>query len=93
MDRDLIKLLFFVKKFHDILGHRQQLPEMSEAEGLGGLMRGHQPILSILTTRKRSARLVFAHYRNKDIKSAVESAVVMDDISTLVDILGVINTR
>ncbi|CAG9767471.1 unnamed protein product [Ceutorhynchus assimilis] len=83
----------FLPKFHDILGHRQQLPEMSEVEGLGLLMRGHQPIISILATRKRSSRLVFAHFRNKDIKSAIESAVAMDDISTLVDILGVINTK
>ncbi|KAL1493986.1 hypothetical protein ABEB36_009663 [Hypothenemus hampei] len=83
----------FLPKDHDILGVRQQLPDMSEAEGLGLLMRGHQRMISILVTRKRNTRLVFRHFRNNDIKAAVDSAVLLEDISTLVDILGVINTK
>lgn len=83
----------FLPKHHDMLGFGQQLPAMSEAEGLGVLMRGHQPMVSIVASRKRSMRLVFAQFRNKDMKGAVEMAVAMGDVSVLVDILGVIVTK
>ncbi|XP_066253983.1 katanin p80 WD40 repeat-containing subunit B1 [Euwallacea similis] len=83
----------FLPKDHDILGFRHHSPDMSEAEALSSLMRGHQRMMSILTTRKRNQRLVFSHCRNRDIKSSVESAVLMDDLSTLVDVLGVTNTK
>lgn len=72
------------------MGFQQQLSDMSEAEVLGVIMRGHEPIMGILSTRQRSLKLVVAQYRSKDMKSAIETALVMEDISVLVDILGVI---
>ncbi|XP_019756427.1 katanin p80 WD40 repeat-containing subunit B1 isoform X4 [Dendroctonus ponderosae] len=83
----------FLPKNFDILGSRNYLPEMSEAEGLGLLMRGHERMQSIFSTRNRNTRLILAHFRNRDIKHSVESAVSMDDISILIDILGVINNK
>ncbi|CAH1104194.1 unnamed protein product [Psylliodes chrysocephalus] len=83
----------FLPKNYNSPGFQQQLPDMSEAEVLGVIMRGHDPIRDILNTRQRSLKLVLNQYRSKDMKSAVESAVAMGDISVLVDVLGVINTK
>ncbi|XP_050501448.1 katanin p80 WD40 repeat-containing subunit B1 isoform X2 [Diabrotica virgifera virgifera] len=83
----------FLPKNYTSPGFQQQLPDMSEAEVLGVIMRGHDPIMDILNTRKRSLRLVLTQYRSKDMKTAVESAVAMGDVAVLVDLLGVINTK
>lgn len=66
---------------------------MSEAEVLGALMRGHESMKTLLDTRLRSLKIVHAEYRNKDVKSATETAVAMNDLSVLVDLLGIFNTR
>lgn len=66
---------------------------MSEAEVLGALMRGHEPMMAMVVTRQRSLKLVLAQFRTKDIKAATETAVVMDDLAVLVDLLGVYNCK
>ncbi|XP_060517418.1 katanin p80 WD40 repeat-containing subunit B1 [Cylas formicarius] len=83
----------FLPKNHSLFGFHQHLPEMSEAEGLGVLMRGNQPMSGIISTRMRSMKVVLTQLTNKDIKSAVEAAVTMDDVSVLVDVLSVINVK
>ncbi|KAG5876724.1 hypothetical protein JTB14_015513 [Gonioctena quinquepunctata] len=83
----------FLPKNHNTTGFQQQLPDMSEAEVLGIVMRGHEPMMGILNTRQRSMKLVLAQYRSKDMKSAVEMALAMDEVAILVDILGVINNK
>ncbi|CAG9860367.1 unnamed protein product [Phyllotreta striolata] len=83
----------FLPKNYGMPGFQQQLPDMSEAEVLGVIMRGHEPMMDILNTRKRSLQLVLNHYRSKDMKAAVESALAMEDISVLVDVLGVITAK
>ncbi|RZB38685.1 katanin p80 WD40 repeat-containing subunit B1, partial [Asbolus verrucosus] len=83
----------FLPKNHRTLGFQQQLPDMSEAEVLGALMRGHEPMMAMLVTRQRSLKLVLAQFRSKDIKAATESAVAMGDLAILVDLLGVFNSK
>ncbi|KAF7273298.1 hypothetical protein GWI33_013988 [Rhynchophorus ferrugineus] len=83
----------FLPKNNDIPGLGQHLPEMSEAEGLGVLMRGHQPMVSIVNNRMRNLKLMFTQFRSKGMKGALETAVTMDDVSALVDILGVLNGK
>ncbi|CAG9825798.1 unnamed protein product [Phaedon cochleariae] len=83
----------FLPKNHNTLGLQQQLPDMSEAEVLGIVMRGHEPMMGILSTRQRSMKVVLAQYRSKDMKAAIETALAMDDIAILVDILCVINNK
>lgn len=75
------------------MGFQQELPDMSEAEVLGALMRGHEPMMAMLVTRQRSLKLVLAQYRSKDLKAAFESAVSFGDLSILVDLLGVLNSK
>lgn len=83
----------FLPKNNDIPGLGQYFTEMSEAEGLGVLMRGNQPMISIVSNRKRNVKLMLAQCRNKGIKGALETAVTMDDISALVDVLSVISGK
>ncbi|KAJ3661231.1 hypothetical protein Zmor_005637 [Zophobas morio] len=83
----------FLPKNHRTLGFQQQLPDMSEAEVLGALMRGHEPMMAMLVTRQRSLKLVLAQFRSKDVKAATEAAVAMGDLAVLVDLLGVFNLK
>lgn len=75
------------------MGGHQQLPTMSEAEVLGVMMRGHEPMKAMLAVRQRSLKIVLAQFRSKDFKAAVETAVSMNDLSIIVDLLGVFNSQ
>lgn len=66
---------------------------MSEAEVLGEIMRGYEPITNIIHTRQRSMKLIMAQFRSKDMKTAVETALSMDDTAVLVDLLSVVSTK
>ncbi|XP_050306763.1 katanin p80 WD40 repeat-containing subunit B1 [Anthonomus grandis grandis] len=89
-----IDLNEFLPKNHDFIGGRNQLPEMSETEGRGILIGGHKAMLSILKNRNKNLKIHMKLYQqNNDIKSAVESAAMLEDIGNFVDILRVINSR
>ncbi|KAJ8683410.1 hypothetical protein QAD02_019202, partial [Eretmocerus hayati] len=64
--------------------------EMSEAEVLNTMMRGHESMMAVLTSRHRSLQIIYSLWHNKDMKSAVDSAVAMNDLSVIVDLLGVL---
>lgn len=66
---------------------------MSEVEVLGVLERGHESMMSILNTRNRNLKLVYAQFRSKDLKSAIETAINLSDSSIIVDLLGIINNK
>lgn len=42
--------------------------EMSEAEVLNSMMRGHEPMMAVLTSRHRSLQIVYSLWHNKDLK-------------------------
>lgn len=44
------------------------LAEMSEAEVLNSMMRGHEPMMAVLTSRHRSLQIVYSLWHNKDLK-------------------------
>uniref|UniRef100_A0ABD2WVF6 Katanin p80 WD40 repeat-containing subunit B1 n=1 Tax=Trichogramma kaykai TaxID=54128 RepID=A0ABD2WVF6_9HYME len=64
--------------------------EMSEAEVFNTMMRGHESMMAVLTSRHRSLQIIYSLWHNKDMKSAVDSAVAMNDLSVIVDLLGVL---
>ncbi|XP_016840722.1 katanin p80 WD40 repeat-containing subunit B1 isoform X2 [Nasonia vitripennis] len=64
--------------------------EMSEAEVLNTMMRGHESMMAVLTSRQRSLQIIYSLWQNKDMKSAVDSAVAMNELSVIVDLLGVL---
>ena len=69
------------------------LNEMSEAEVLNSMMRGHESMMAVLTNRNRSLQIVYSLWHNKDLKAAVESAVAMNDLSVIVDLLGILTLK
>ncbi|KAK0159154.1 hypothetical protein PV328_010075 [Microctonus aethiopoides] len=75
------------------LGCNQGMAEMSEAEVINSIMRGHDSMMVVLTNRQRSLQIIYSLWHNKDIKSAIDSAVVMNDQSVIVDLLGVLNLK
>ncbi|XP_034941846.1 katanin p80 WD40 repeat-containing subunit B1 isoform X2 [Chelonus insularis] len=76
------------------LGCNQVLSETSEVEIMNSLMRGqHDSMMAVLTNRQRSLQIIYSLWHNKDVKSAIDSAVAMNDLSVIVDLLGVLNLK
>ncbi|XP_015592392.1 katanin p80 WD40 repeat-containing subunit B1 isoform X2 [Cephus cinctus] len=77
------------------LGYTQMgvLPEMSEAEVLSSMMRGHESMMAVLASRHRSLQIIYSLWHNKDLKAAVDSAVAMNDLSVIVDLLGILTLK
>lgn len=44
------------------------LNEMSEAEVLNSMMRGHESMMAVLTSRHRSLQIIYSLWHNKDLK-------------------------
>ena len=42
--------------------------EMSEAEVLNTMMRGHESMMAVLTSRHRSLQIIYSLWHNKDMK-------------------------
>ncbi|XP_071450039.1 katanin p80 WD40 repeat-containing subunit B1 isoform X2 [Hetaerina americana] len=68
-------------------------PELSETEVFSSLMRGFEPMMTVLGARQRALQIIFSIWNSKDMKTAIDSAVEMKDTSVLVDILGVLTLK
>ncbi|KAL1434207.1 hypothetical protein MTO96_011849 [Rhipicephalus appendiculatus] len=68
------------------------IPEMSEAEALRTIAEQHKTLLAVLHHRLRNIKIVLAQW-SKDPKVALETAINMNDQSTLVDILNIVVLR
>lgn len=66
---------------------------MSEGEVLGTIMRGHEAMIDLLSARHKTHKLVFAQFRSKGAKCAVETALSLDDLPIIVDILDIFNKK
>lgn len=84
---------FLPKTYQKGLQYSQTVPDMSEAEVLSSIMRGHDSLMAILESRTRNLQIVYSLWQNKDLKSAVDAAVNMSDNSVIVDFLGVITHK
>ncbi|KAK9510010.1 hypothetical protein O3M35_004885 [Rhynocoris fuscipes] len=84
---------FLPKTYQKGYQYSQTVPDMSEAEVLSSMMRGHDSLMAILDARSRNLQIVHSIWQNKDLKSAVDAAVNMSDNSVMVDFLGVITHR
>uniref|UniRef100_T1ISW5 Katanin p80 WD40 repeat-containing subunit B1 n=1 Tax=Strigamia maritima TaxID=126957 RepID=T1ISW5_STRMM len=83
-----------LKTFHDSMRMGQQSqPDISEAEAISSIIKGHESMLAVLTNRHRHLQIVLTLWNNKDIKTAIESAVHMNDLSVIVDVLGIVCLR
>ncbi|EFN71960.1 Katanin p80 WD40-containing subunit B1 [Camponotus floridanus] len=77
------------------LGYSQigVLTEMSEAEVLNSMMRSHDSMMAVLKNRHRSLQIIYSFWHNKDLKTAVETAVAMNDLAIIVDLLGILTLK
>ncbi|XP_054917560.1 katanin p80 WD40 repeat-containing subunit B1 isoform X3 [Dermacentor andersoni] len=69
------------------------IPEMSEAEALSTIAEQHKTLLAVLHHRLKNIKIVLAQWSTKDPKMALDTAINMNDQSTLVDILNVVVLR
>ncbi|KAL0849171.1 hypothetical protein ABMA28_013513 [Loxostege sticticalis] len=63
--------------------------EPSEQEVLGVMMRGHDSMMAVLTARQRALQIFHSVRVNKNLRSALESIIALEDTSVILDILNV----
>nr|XP_020458339.1 katanin p80 WD40 repeat-containing subunit B1 [Monopterus albus] len=66
---------------------------LSEEESLSQIQKGHDTMCVMLSSRHKNLETVRAVWAREDIKSALDTAVSMNDLSILVDILNIINLQ
>ncbi|XP_078609008.1 katanin p80 WD40 repeat-containing subunit B1-like isoform X6 [Branchiostoma floridae x Branchiostoma japonicum] len=64
--------------------------EQSEEEVLSSVHKGHESMCAVLGNRHRNLEIVRALWTSGDIKTSVDSAVGMKDLSVMVDLLNVL---
>lgn len=64
----LVCLSFIQKSYSKTFGYQQTFPDMSEAEVLSSIMRGHESMMAVLTSRQRSLQIIYSLWHNKDLK-------------------------
>ncbi|EGI69498.1 PREDICTED: katanin p80 WD40 repeat-containing subunit B1 isoform X1 [Acromyrmex echinatior] len=69
------------------------LTEMSETEVLNSMMRSHDSMMAVLKSRHRSLQIIYSLWQNKDLKAAVDSAVAMNDLAVIVDLLSILTLK
>lgn len=66
---------------------------LSDADALTQIMKGHDTMCVMLSSRHKNLETVRAVWTREDIKSALDAAVAMNDLSIVVDILNIINLQ
>ncbi|XP_038069897.1 katanin p80 WD40 repeat-containing subunit B1-like [Patiria miniata] len=74
-------------------GDQKTRAKETEAEALDSLMKGHNSMCAVLTSRNKNLDVVRAIWTAGDIKTAVESAVNMRDQAIIVDLLNIMNIK
>ncbi|XP_063801888.1 katanin p80 WD40 repeat-containing subunit B1 [Pseudophryne corroboree] len=67
--------------------------EISDDEAVSQIRKGHDTMCMVLTSRTRNLDIVRAVWRTGDIKTSMDSAVAVNDLSVVVDILNIINQK
>ncbi|XP_028178807.1 katanin p80 WD40 repeat-containing subunit B1 isoform X2 [Ostrinia furnacalis] len=70
-------------------GARGAGAEPSEQEVLGVMMRGHDSMMAVLTARQRALQIFHSVRINKNLRSALESIIALEDTSVILDILNI----
>jgi hypothetical protein len=68
-------LLFIQKSYSKTFGYQQTFPDMSEAEVLSSIMRGHESMMAVLTGRQRSLQIIYSLWHNKDLKVNIATLI------------------
>ena len=67
--------------------------ELSESEVTSSVLKGHDGMMAVLTTRGRNMEIIQKLWQSKDAKAAVDQAVSLNDQAIMVDFLSVITLR
>ncbi|XP_028436396.1 LOW QUALITY PROTEIN: katanin p80 WD40 repeat-containing subunit B1 [Perca flavescens] len=66
---------------------------LSDEDALSQLKKGHDTMCVMLRSRHKNLETIRAVWAREDIKSALDAAVSMNDLSIVVDILNIINLQ
>uniref|UniRef100_A0A672F546 Katanin p80 WD40 repeat-containing subunit B1 n=1 Tax=Salarias fasciatus TaxID=181472 RepID=A0A672F546_SALFA len=66
---------------------------LSDEDALALMKKGHDTMCVMLSSRLKNLETVRAVWTREDIKSAVDTAVSMNDLSIVVDVLNIINLQ
>ncbi|XP_045888276.1 katanin p80 WD40 repeat-containing subunit B1 isoform X2 [Micropterus dolomieu] len=66
---------------------------LSDEEALSQIKKGHDTMCVMLSSRHKNLETVRAVWAREDVKSALDAAVSMNDLSIVVDILNIINLQ
>ncbi|KAM4012325.1 LOW QUALITY PROTEIN: katanin p80 WD40 repeat-containing subunit B1 [Anomaloglossus baeobatrachus] len=67
--------------------------EMVDEEAVCQIRKGHDTMCMVLTSRKRNLDTVRAVWSTGDVKTSMDSAVAVNDLSVVVDLLNIINQK
>ncbi|XP_076370614.1 katanin p80 WD40 repeat-containing subunit B1-like isoform X2 [Tachypleus tridentatus] len=71
----------------------QPHPEMSEAEAMSSIFKGHQSVITVFQHRRKNLLIVLAQWTTKEPQTAIDAAINMNDMALIVDILNIISLR
>uniref|UniRef100_A0A803TC20 Katanin p80 WD40 repeat-containing subunit B1 n=1 Tax=Anolis carolinensis TaxID=28377 RepID=A0A803TC20_ANOCA len=71
----------------------QSLAEIVDEEAVSQIRKGHDTMCVVLTSRHKNLDTVRAVWNTGDIKTSVDSAVAINDLSVVVDLLNIVNQK
>ncbi|XP_072836733.2 katanin p80 WD40 repeat-containing subunit B1 isoform X2 [Pogona vitticeps] len=71
----------------------QSLVEIVDEEAMSQIRKGHETMCVVLTSRHKNLDTVRAVWSTGDIKTSVDSAVAINDLSVVVDLLNIVNQK
>ncbi|XP_070616751.1 katanin p80 WD40 repeat-containing subunit B1 isoform X2 [Erythrolamprus reginae] len=71
----------------------QGLAEIVDEEAMSQIRKGHETMCVVLTSRHKNLDTVRAVWSTGDIKTSVDSAVAINDLSVVVDLLNIVNQK
>ncbi|XP_020819313.1 katanin p80 WD40 repeat-containing subunit B1 isoform X3 [Phascolarctos cinereus] len=67
--------------------------EMVDEDAMSQIRKGHDTMCVVLTSRHKNLDTVRAVWTTGDIKTSVDSAVAINDLSVVVDLLNIVNQK
>ncbi|XP_043351034.1 katanin p80 WD40 repeat-containing subunit B1 isoform X7 [Dermochelys coriacea] len=67
--------------------------EIVDEEAMSQIRKGHETMCVVLTSRHKNLDTVRAMWSAGDIKTSVDSAVAINDLSVIVDLLNIVNQK
>ncbi|XP_042336715.1 katanin p80 WD40 repeat-containing subunit B1 [Sceloporus undulatus] len=71
----------------------QSLAEIVDEEAVSQIRKGHETMCVVLTSRHKNLDTVRAVWSTGDIKTSVDAAVAINDLSVVVDLLNIVNQK